>query len=154
MPRRTPKGAAVTELILTMFLAHGRIMRGGDSLLSDLGLTGARWQVLGAIKDGPKTVAQIARRYELSRQGVLWIVQSLLEDGLVKYIDNPDHKRAKLLVFTERGKETDAEIERRQCRWSNDLGKAFDLEDLHAATQCVRRLGERIKDRDGDESDM
>jgi hypothetical protein len=71
----TREGTAITELILAIFLTNGRIIRAGDTLLRDLGLTGARWQVLGAIKDTPKTVAQIARKYELSRQGVLWLVQ-------------------------------------------------------------------------------
>lgn len=153
MPKHTREGAAVTELILTIFLANGRIMRAGDALLRDLGQTGARWQVLGAIKHTPKTVAQIARQYELSRQGVLWIVQSLLEDGLVKYINNPDHKRAKLLTFTDRGQQMHTEIERRQRLWSNEIGKSFNLEELQSAAQCIRHLGEIIKGSDEDDSE-
>lgn len=153
MPKHTPKGAAITDLILTILLTNGRLMRAGDALLGDLGQTGARWQVLGAIKSTPKTVPQIARQYELSRQGVLWIVQSLLKEGLVKYIDNPDHKRAKLLVFTERGQQMHTEIERRQRIWSNEIGAAFSLAEIQAATQCVSRLGDSIKVSTSDEED-
>jgi DNA-binding MarR family transcriptional regulator len=153
MPKHTREGLAITELILSIFLANGRIMRAGDALLNDLGLTGTRWQVLGAIKETPKTVAQIARQYELSRQGVLWIVQSLLDDGLVKYVNNPDHKRAKLLIFTEQGQRTYNEVARRQRLWSNELGAAFDVEDLQTATQCIRRLGELIKGSNGDDEE-
>jgi DNA-binding MarR family transcriptional regulator len=149
----TREGTAITELILAIFLTNGRIIRAGDTLLRDLGLTGARWQVLGSIKDTPKTVAQIARKYELSRQGVLWLVRSLLEDGLVEYIDNPDHKRSKLLVFTEQGRRTYNEIERRQHLWSNEIGSAFSLDEIQSATQCVRHLGELIKGRDGDDDE-
>jgi DNA-binding MarR family transcriptional regulator len=138
---------------MAIFLTNGRIMRAGDALLRDLGLTGARWQVLGAIKHAPKTVAQIARQYELSRQGVLWIVQSLLEEGLVKYINNPDHKRAKLLIFTEHGRQTYDEVERRQHLWSNEIGSAFNVQDIQSATQCVRRLGEFIKGGNGDDEE-
>lgn len=153
MPKHTPEGAAITELVMSIFLTNGRIMRAGDALLSDLGLTGTRWQVLGAIKDTPKTVAQIARQYELSRQGVLWIVQSLLEEGLVKYINNPDHKRAKLLIFTEKGRKTYNEVTRRQHLWSNELGAAFGVENLQLATQCIRRLGELIRGSNGDDEE-
>jgi DNA-binding MarR family transcriptional regulator len=151
MPKHAREGAAITELILSIFLANGRIMRAGDALLKDLDLTGTRWQVLGAIEDGPRTVAQIARRFELSRQGVLWIVQSLLEEGFVEYVDNPDHKRAKLLIFTERGRQTYAEVTRRQLHWSNELGADFNVEELQTATRCIRRLGELLKGRNGDE---
>ena len=153
MRKPTREGAAITELILTIFLTNGRIMRAGDALLRDLSLTGARWQVLGAIKGTPKTVAQIARQYELSRQGVLWIVQSLLAEGLVKYVNNPDHKRAKLLTFTEQGQQTYNEVERRQHIWSNEIGTIFRLEDLQLATQCIRRLGEFIKDSNSDDEE-
>jgi len=153
MPKHTREGAAITELIMAIFLTHGRIMRSGDALLRDLGLTGARWQVLGAIKHAPKTVAQIARQYELSRQGVLWIVQSLLEEGLVKYINNPDHKRAKLLIFTEHGRRTYDEVERRQHLWSNEIGSAFSVQEIQSATQCIRRLGEFMKGGNGDDEE-
>jgi DNA-binding MarR family transcriptional regulator len=150
MPKHTREGKAITDLMLTIFLTNGRIMRAGDALLRDLGLTGARWQVLGAIKDTPRTVAQIARQYELSRQGVLWLVQSLLEEGLVEYVDNPDHKRSKLLIFTEQGRRIYDKVERRQHLWSNEIGSVFSVEEIQSAMQCVRRLGEMMKGSNGD----
>jgi DNA-binding MarR family transcriptional regulator len=58
-------------------------------MLRDLELTSARWQVLGAIVQTPRTVAQIARYFELTRQGVLWVVQSMLKDGIVELAKNP-----------------------------------------------------------------
>lgn len=151
MPKHTREGGAITELLLAIFLVNGRLIRAGDNLLEDLGLTGARWQVLGAIKDTPKTVAQIARKYESSRQGVLWIVQSLLKEGFVEYVDNPDHKRSKLLVLTEHGQQTYNEIDRRQRKWSNEIGAAFSLEEVQLTTQCIHRLGEFIKDSSSEE---
>jgi hypothetical protein len=77
----TPEGAAVTELVLSIFRANGRLLREGDVLARDLGLNAARWQSAGAIFLAPKTAAQIAREFELSRQGVLLVVQSLLKSG-------------------------------------------------------------------------
>ncbi|MDH3233798.1 MAG: MarR family transcriptional regulator, partial [Alphaproteobacteria bacterium] len=40
---------AVTALILETFRLNGRLLAAGDRLVGDLGLTSARWQVLGAI---------------------------------------------------------------------------------------------------------
>jgi DNA-binding MarR family transcriptional regulator len=142
---RTPQGAAITELIVTIFRCNGRLLRSGDIMLRDLELTSARWQVLAAIVQTPRTVAQIARYYELTRQGVLWVVQSMLKDGIVELAKNPDHKRAKLVRLTEKGREVYDEIDRRQRHWSNEAGTAFSVEVVQAATECVRRLGEISK---------
>jgi DNA-binding MarR family transcriptional regulator len=151
---QTQKGAAVTELILSIFRAHGRIMRGGDALLRDLGLSASRWQVLGAIKLTPKTVAQIAREFEVSRQGVLWNVQGLEKDNIVKLLKNPDHRRAKLVTMTDVGRKLYDEIERRQLALSNQIASSFRLGELRLATECVCRLGEIMRGDDIEEDEQ
>src|SRR5215210_6586367 len=64
--------AAITELILETFRLNGRLLAAGDALVRDLGLTSARWQVLGAVAMSPVPlpVSHIARNMGLSRQGV------------------------------------------------------------------------------------
>jgi hypothetical protein len=49
----TPAGAATTELILETFRLNGLLLEAGDRLVADIGLTSARWQVLGAIALAP-----------------------------------------------------------------------------------------------------
>ncbi|MEM7211572.1 MAG: MarR family transcriptional regulator, partial [Pseudomonadota bacterium] len=44
----TEAGEAVTALILDVFRLNGRLLLAGDRLVSELGLTSARWQILGA----------------------------------------------------------------------------------------------------------
>ena len=44
---------ALTELILETFRLNGRLLAAGDALVRDLGLTSARWQILGAIALSP-----------------------------------------------------------------------------------------------------
>lgn len=140
----------MTELILAIFRSNALIVRAGNTLLSDFGITGARWQVLGAIKETPKTVAHIARYYELSRQLVLWHVQGLIKDGIVELAKNPEHRRAKLVTLTEQGQRLYAQIEQRQSRWANELGNSFHLEDVRLAAECVRRLGNLVKETEDD----
>src|ERR1700704_2902386 len=73
----------VTELILEVFRLNGRLLVAGDRLVADLGLTSARWQVLGAVAlaAAPMPVAWIARNMGLTRQAVQRIVNELIADG-------------------------------------------------------------------------
>ena len=41
----------LTDLVLEVFRLNGRMIASGDSLVAKIGLTSARWQVLGAIDD-------------------------------------------------------------------------------------------------------
>src|SRR5947209_10547726 len=103
--RHTPDGGALTDLVLAVFRLNGRLLTAGDRLVSDLGLTSARWQVLGAIALAPnlQPVAWLARNMGLNRQGVQRIVNEMREDGLVELRPNPHHPRAHLVALTKRG---------------------------------------------------
>ena len=103
-PTHTGEGVAVTDLIRTIFRTNVRIMQPGDVLLFDLNILGARSQVPGAVEQTPRTVAQIARHYELSPQRVLWHAQALIEEGTVELVKNPDHRRARLVELAAQGR--------------------------------------------------
>lgn len=148
---RTPDGEALTSLILAIFRANGRISRVGDAMSRDLDLTSGRWQVLGAVAETPLTVAQIARRYELTRQGILWVVQAMIRVGLVELIPNPDHRRAKLVRPTASGAAIYKEISMRQRRWVSELATRFDIAELEQATRLLAKLSEQLGPQDGPE---
>jgi DNA-binding MarR family transcriptional regulator len=95
-------GVAVSELIVTVFRLNGRLLVAGDRLVAHLGLTSARWHVLGAIalSPAPEPVAPLARNMGLNRQGVQRIVGKLVAEGFVELKDNPHHRSAKLVVMT------------------------------------------------------
>src|SRR6201995_2831725 len=96
---------ALTLLILEGFRVNGGLIAAGDRLVADLGLTSARWQVLGAIALSPaaEPVARLARSMGLHRQGVQRIVNELEAEGIVALEDNPYHRRAKLVRLTKAG---------------------------------------------------
>ena len=75
--------AAITELILETFRLNGRLLAAGDALVRDLGLTSARWQVLGAaaMSPVPLPVAHLARNMGLSRQAVQRVADELRRGG-------------------------------------------------------------------------
>ena len=123
----TKSGRNFTELILETFRLNGDLIEAGDKLISDLGLTSARWQVLGGLMDGPITVAEIARRMGLSRQNVQRIANRLKQDGFIDTSPNPAHRRAKLYFLTNFGMESMQEVTKRQERWVNQMSKDMEL---------------------------
>jgi DNA-binding MarR family transcriptional regulator len=60
--------------------------------------------VLMSLDDlGPQTAPQLARARPVSRQHIQMMVNPMLEDGYVELIDNPAHKRSKLVRLTGKG---------------------------------------------------
>jgi DNA-binding MarR family transcriptional regulator len=147
LPRRsaaagahTEAGAAFTELVIELFRVNGTMIALGDNLTRDLGLTSARWQVIGAIGSEPKTVAAAARQMGLTRQNVQRIADWLVESGIAEFVDNPNHRRAKLVALTKQGTALRQQLGRRQARWANATGAHFKTGELVATTALLQRL--------------
>jgi DNA-binding MarR family transcriptional regulator len=144
---RTPPGEAVTDLILEVFRLNGRLLVAGDRLVAGLGLTSARWQVLGAIalSDRPQPVAWLARNMGLNRQGVQRIVNELHKDGLVEFAPNPHHRRAHFVILTKPGKSVFDAAERLQAPWVNRLAKGLTIKDIATAKRIAAALREQLE---------
>ncbi|WP_433566729.1 MarR family winged helix-turn-helix transcriptional regulator [Nocardia sp. CA-151230] len=142
---------ALTRLVLTMFRANGVLNAAGNRLVADQGLTGARWQVLGAIvlADRPLTVAQIARRMGLTRQSVHASIRRLTDDGLLAFAPNADHRRSPLVELTAAGAAAYSEANRQQIAWANQLGATIPTADLATAEHVIDTLCRQL---DGEES--
>lgn len=145
--KRTPAGEAVSELIVALFRLNGRLLLAGDRLVAGLGLTSARWQVLGAIalSPVPEPVARLARNMGLNRQGVQRIVGELVAEGFVELKDNPHHRSAKLVVMTAKGAQAYDAALRAQTPWVNMLGEGFDSKSIEKAGQVLERLRHRLE---------
>jgi len=143
----TKAGAALTALILRTFQLNGTLLSAGDALVRDIGLTSARWQVLGALvmAGQPLSVAQIARRMGLTRQAVQRVADDLQGAGLTTYSDNPDHKRAKLVALTPDGEAAYARADARQTAWANALAEGLDADSLAEAAGLLEAVHERCR---------
>ncbi|HMD55955.1 MAG TPA: MarR family transcriptional regulator [Solirubrobacteraceae bacterium] len=145
-PNRTAEGQAATDVVLETFRANGGFLGAGDLLASAVGLTSARWQVLGALglAGRPLTVPQIARRMGLTRQSVQATVKQLLAEALVEPQENPDHKRSPLIRPTELGHEKYADLDRRQISWINGLAAGLNAAELTITAGVLRQLTSRL----------
>lgn len=144
---RTHDGETATQVILSVFRANGLLLAAGDLLAADLGLTAARWQVLGAITlaQRPLTVPQIARRMGLTRQSVHATVNRLVHDGLLDLAPNADHRRSPLVRLTDRGRTSYTAIDGRQAAWVNRLAGAIDRSDLETTAHVLDELCRRLE---------
>lgn len=146
MAKRTAVADRVTELILETFRLNGRLLAAGDRLTGDLGLTSARWQVMGAVEMAaePLSVAQIARSMGLTRQAVQRVANDLAAEGLVAYAENPQHRRAKLVRMTGQGEAVLKAVQRRQADWANRLSDGLAAKSIDQALATLAALRERL----------
>ncbi|HTT13676.1 MAG TPA: MarR family winged helix-turn-helix transcriptional regulator [Burkholderiaceae bacterium] len=152
--KRTSAGQALTDLVLELFRLNNRMLTAGDRLVAELGLTSARWQVLGTIVASGRAqpVAWLARDMGGNRQNVQRIVNDLANEGLVAFQPNPHHRRAQLVVLTERGQEAFHAAMRLQTPWINQLAEGLrvaDIETTHDVVATIRRRLETNAHTDG-----
>jgi len=138
----TIKGEVFTEIVLEIFRLGGTLVAEGDRMTSEFGLTSARWKVLGAISlaGSPLTVPQIARAMGLTRQAVQRLVDVMCDDGLLKFQDNPDHKRAKLISLSNEGKKIFAKLDKKQRSWAKSNTGGLNREELDTTLSLLKKV--------------
>jgi DNA-binding MarR family transcriptional regulator len=145
MPKLTPAAFLFSGLIVEVFRINGLALEAGDVISEPAGLTSARWQVLGVVDEGPAPVANVARAMGLTRQSVQLTADALARDGFVEYVDNPHHRRAKLIAITDAGLAALRAVEARHAAWANRLAKELDLDALRAAVEELQRVREALE---------
>lgn len=142
-------GNVLGELVVEVFRVNGLLLSAGDDLTRDLGLSSARWQILGALELAarPLTVSQIARNMGLVRQSVQRIADDLARDEFVSFGPNPDHRRAKLVAQTKKGRGAYNAVMRRQESWTHGVTSSAGLSDrkIRDAASTLRALRESLK---------
>ena len=148
--KRTPVGEALTGLILDLFRLNSLLVTAGDRLVAGLGLTSARWQILGAVAaaERPEPVARLARNMGANRQNVQRIVNDLHEQGLVAFETNPHHRRAQLVVLTDKGMQTFDAAMRLQAPWINTLAGGLVLKDIQSFHRVIVALRQKLENNE------
>lgn len=93
---------------------------------------------------GPATVSDLARMRPTSRQRIQQIADELLKAGLVEFIDNANHKSAKLARLTPKGQKQYRELLQRMRLLGEALAHDMVERDLRSATEVMRHLRKRL----------
>lgn len=149
--KRTPAAELLTAATMDLFRLNNLLLTEGDHLVAELGLTSARWQILGAIVRAPQPqpVAWLARNLGANRQNVQRIVNDLHKQGLVQFEANPHHRRAQWVVLTESGKDAYTRAMESQAPWANRVTEGISPQDLETLQRTVSALKANLENDQG-----
>ena len=142
---RTAAGEAFTTFVVEAAGLGHFVTAAGEALARHGGQSLARWVVLDAVAEKPLTVAQIARVRGMARQPIQRIADTVVEDRLATYKDNPRHRRARLLELTPRGRQVLEVISARQSEWANAHGAQIGAQKLRQAQQLIAEIAALIE---------
>ena len=89
---------------------------------------------------GPMTVPQMARQRPVSRQHIQAIVNDLYRAGLVVLVENPRHKRSRLVQLTGAGEEELDRIIEREQQVLSALEIPISIADLEHADSTLKQI--------------
>ncbi len=142
------KAEAIAELMLEVAQCFFRIRAVGQKtgLITSWG-GGAFGFMRSLARLGPLTVPQIAQMRPTSRQRMQRLADELAADGLVEFIDNPKHRRSKLVRLTRKGDARYRELNARFLVIASTMGVALGEADIRKTTEIVRQLSDDVKAR-------
>jgi len=152
--------AKVSELVAILGEANrvaGRCLQLFSRVREDCGLTGIEVLTLIGIAHAttPPTVTQIGRSLGHPRQVIQRAVRVLEDEGLVQALPNPGHKRAALLIATDKGRALGQAIDAQAADVIADIADGLDLDlgMLGAMSEGLLTLRDRIDERMSDKND-
>jgi DNA-binding MarR family transcriptional regulator len=106
--------------------------------------------VLGAIitAERPQPVAWLARDLGGNRQNVQRIINDLHKEGLVSFEVNPHHRRAQLVVPTDKGIRGFEAAMELQAPWVNGLSDGLSVKEIETVHRVVAALRKKLEDKD------
>jgi DNA-binding MarR family transcriptional regulator len=146
-PSIDSKAEAVAELMLEVAQCFFRIRAAGQKtgLITSWG-GGAFGFLRSLALLGPLTVPQIAQMRPTSRQRMQRLADELAAEGLVEFIDNPKHRRSKLVRLTRSGEAHYRELNARFLSIASMLAADLSEADIRKAIDIVHHLSDDVKD--------
>jgi DNA-binding MarR family transcriptional regulator len=142
------KAEAIAELILEVAQCFFRIRAVGQKTGLITGWGGGAFGFMRSLALlGPLTVPQIAQMRPTSRQRMQRLADELVADGLVKFVDNPKHRRSKLVQLTRKGDARYRALNARFLVIASNMGVALSAADIRKTTEIVRQLSDDMKAR-------
>jgi DNA-binding MarR family transcriptional regulator len=142
------KAEAIAELMLEVAQCFFRIRAFGQKTGFITSWGGGAFGFMRSLALlGPLTVPQIAQMRPTSRQRMQRLADELAAEGLVKFIENPRHRRSKLVQLTRKGNARYRELNARFLALASTMGVALSEADIRKTTGIVRQLSDDVKAR-------
>jgi DNA-binding MarR family transcriptional regulator len=147
-PAVASKAQAIGELMLEIAQCFFRIRAVGQKtgLITSWG-GGAFGFMRSLALLGPLTVPQIAEMRPTSRQRMQRLADELAAQGLVRFGDNPKHRRSKLVQLTRKGEVRYREMNAQFLSIASRLGAGLSEAEIRRTTEVVRHLSGDVNAR-------
>jgi DNA-binding MarR family transcriptional regulator len=147
-PLVSSRGEAIADLMLEVAQFFFRLRAVGQrtGLITNWG-AGSFGFMRSLAQIGPLTVPQIAQMRPTSRQRMQRLADELAAEGLVEFIDNPRHRRSKLVQLTAKGRARYRDLSARFLAIASTMGADLSEADIRGTTEIVRRLSDETKRR-------
>ena len=138
-------GDAMFDLFWELAFAYVRLNGTGQRLAGAHGESPGRISLMRSLSEGgPQSVVQLARSRGVMRQAVQPLANQLESDGLIAFLENPAHRRAKLMQLTPRGAAVLKRMLRSQRKLAATVAPGFDIKKVQAAIEVLRSLREQL----------
>jgi DNA-binding MarR family transcriptional regulator len=146
----TGKGETIADLMLEVAQCFFRVRALGQKrgFITNWG-AGAFGFLRSLALIGRLTVPQMAQMRPTSRQRMQRLADELAAEGLVEFVDNPRHRRSKLMRLTRKGNTRYRELNARLIEIASTMGADLSEADIRKATAVVRRLSDETRDAGG-----
>jgi DNA-binding MarR family transcriptional regulator len=147
-PPADSKGEAIADLMLDVAQCFFRIRAFGQKTGFITSWGGGAFGFLRSLaRLGPLTVPQIAQMRPTSRQRMQRLADELAAEGLVRFVDNPKHKRSKLVQLTSKGETRYRELNDRLLAIAATIGVDLGEAEIRKTREVVRQLSDEVKAR-------
>jgi DNA-binding MarR family transcriptional regulator len=144
------KGEAIADLIIEVAQFFFRVRAFGQKAGFITSWGGGAFGFMRSLAlVGPLSVPEIARMRPTSRQRMQRLADELVAEGLVEFIDNPKHRRSKLVCLTRKGHARYRELSARLLEIASTMGADLREADIRKTAEIVRRLSDEAKDAGG-----
>jgi|SRR6516164_9347362 DNA-binding MarR family transcriptional regulator len=148
-PGRTTnsRGEAIADLILDVAQFFFRIRAFGQKtgFMTSWG-AGAFGFIRSLALLGPLTIPEIAKMRPTSRQRMQRLADELAAEGLVEFVDNPRHRRSKLVRLTRKGNRHYHRLNVQLLAIASTMGADLIEADIRKSIEIVRQLSDEMKD--------
>lgn len=131
--------AALLELSVAVIELYFRL-EAATQAIAGFAQAGGEWGIMRMlVLEGDQTVPDMARSRPVSRQHCQTIVNRLLGQGFVELVDNPRHKKSRLVRITAPGRARFQAMTEQFLAAEAMFTPHFADEEITAATDVLRR---------------
>lgn len=141
----------LAEVYLVVGPLYRRVLRIVERDAPVSGISAGERAVLDLLaRNGPMTVPQMGRAQSLSRQFVQRMVNAALAAGRVETVDNPAHRRSRLVRLTGAGRATIDAVTAREHDLLRQVGGDLTGREVGACVRVLERMLAALDDVDAD----